>query len=321
VAIDSHRPSGPARRLVIAAGVSTAMAAVVYAAFVRTHLGHRLDNAALAGSHRTAGQQQVVDASQLHRITADSLAVVLIVLAVIGIVRRRPRLGLTVAATAGIAVIAADVLKKKILPRPFLVPSDASMPVNTFPSGHTVTALVCALALVLVVAPRWRGAAAVVAGSYGWITAAQVQTAGWHRPSDAVGAAFIAFAAVALAAAALARWRPVGPRPGEQQGSEPQPGEHRPDEPQPRERRAGRHWWALIVLALVWLAAAAGGAVDAVRVLRFLHNSDDTGSFSATIQADAYRISVNLTVVVVVTVLMAMLLLIGGYDLDEPGLG
>jgi membrane-associated phospholipid phosphatase len=332
--------------LVIAAGASTAMAAVVYAAFVRTHLGHRLDNAALAGSHRTAGQQQVVDASQLHRITADSLAVVLIVLAVIGIVRRRPRLGLTVAATAGIAVIAADVLKKKILPRPFLVPSDASMPVNTFPSGHTVTALVCALALVLVVAPRWRGAAAVVAGSYGWITAAQVQTAGWHRPSDAVGAAFIAFAAVALAAAALARWRPVGPRPGEQQGSEPQSGqqrqdeqrqdeqrqdeqrqdehrsgEHRSGEQQPRERRAGRHWWALIVLALVWLAAAAGGAVDAVRVLRFLHNSDDTGSFSATIQADAYRISVNLTVVVVVTVLMAMLLLIGGYDLDEPGLG
>jgi membrane-associated phospholipid phosphatase len=273
--------------------MAAAMAGLVYVAFVRTRLGQRLDNAALAGSHHTVGQQSVVDASQLHRITADSLAGVLIVLAVIGIARRRPRLGLAVALTAGVAVVAADVLKKWILPRPFLVPSDALFPVNTFPSGHTVTALVCALALVIVVAPRWRGLATVVAGSYGWITAAQVQTAGWHRPSDSVGAAFVAFAAVALAAALLAWWRPVGWQPA-------------------------RHRLALAVLAVVWLVAAAGGALDAVRVLRFLWHSADTGSFSATIEADAYRISVNLTVVIVVTALMAMLLLIGGYDLDEP---
>ena len=49
----------------------------------------------------------------------------------------------------------------------------------------------------------------MVAGAYGWATAAQVQTAGWHRPSDAIGAAFLAFAAVTAVGAVLARLRPV----------------------------------------------------------------------------------------------------------------
>lgn len=288
------RPATLARNLLVAAALSAVCAAIVYALFVRTGLGQRFDNAALAGSHQQLPGTRAADISALQRITADSFAVVLVILAAIGVVRRRPRLGIAAALSAGIAVVGTDLLKYDVLPRPFLVRSDYLLAPNTFPSGHSATAIACAFALVVVSPPRWRGLAAVVAGSYGWLTAAQVQTAGWHRPSDAIGAAFVAFTAVTLVTAGVVAWRPT-------------------------VRYGGSgHRIALSILGMVWVVAAAITVFDMARVLRFLATHADALTFTAAIQNDAYQISVNLTVVVVVTLLMALLVLIGGHDLDAP---
>lgn len=272
--------------------MSALCAAVVYVLFVRTGLGQRFDNAALAGSYQQLPSARAADISWLQRITADSFALVLVILAAIGVARRRPRLGIAAAFSAGIAVVGTDLLKYDVLARPYLVRSDYLLRPNTFPSGHSATAIACAFALVVVCPPRWRGVAAVVAGSYGWLTAAQVQTAGWHRPSDAIGAAFVAFTAVTLVAAAVALWRPTAPY------------------------RRSRHVVAFAVLGLVWLVAAAITALDMARVLHFLVTHADALSYTSAIQDDAYQISVNLTVVVVVTLLIALLALIGRQDLD-----
>jgi membrane-associated phospholipid phosphatase len=286
--------TGPARRLVIAAAVSAVLAAVVYLLLVHTALGQRFDNAALLGARQQQASTRNTDISILQRITADSFAVVLAILVALGLVRRRPRLGIGVALAAAMAVVGTDVLRKAILDRPHLVGSDGLFPVNTFPSGHTATAMACALALVVISPPAWRGISAVLAGSYAWFTAAAVQTAGWHRPSDAIGALFIGFAAVAIVAAILAAWRPVG------------------------SGRRIAHVPAFVVLGVVGLVAAALSAVNAARVLRFLaHHADSLGPTPA-IQNDAYHFSVNLTIVVVVSLLAALLVLLGPYDLDEP---
>jgi membrane-associated phospholipid phosphatase len=288
---------GPARRLVIASVVATALAAVVYVVFVRTALGQRVDNAALLGALQQQPQVRLDDQSFLGRISADSLFAVLVVIAVVGLVRRRPRLGIAAAAAAGVAVVVTDLLKYSILSRPTIALSDTVMPVNTFPSGHTATALACALALVLVSPPAWRGLAAVVAGSYGWLVAARVQTAGWHRPSDAIGGALLAFAAVSVTAAVVTAWRPVV------------------------TGRGGRHLVAFGVLGAILLVFATLTAVNVERVLRVLVGQRDVSTFPFAVSRDAYQVSVNGTVVVVVCLLIALLALLGRYDLDEPAPG
>jgi membrane-associated phospholipid phosphatase len=283
-----------ARRLVLAATVCAALAAAVFVLMVRTSLGHRFDNAALLGSHEQLTSTRLLDISILRRITADSFAVVLALLVGFGIARRRPRLGIGVALAAGVAVVVTDLLRKVLLHRSDLVRSDSVYPGNTFPSGHTATAIACALALVVVAPPAWRGLAAVIGGSYACFTAAAVQTAGWHRPSDAIGAALLGFAAIALVAAVLAAWRPV------------------------RIRRRVTHTPVLVLLAVAWAAAGALAAWNAVHVLRFLAAHSDTLSPTPGILNDAYRFSVDLTIVVVVSLLAALLALVGAADLDEP---
>ncbi|HWB67849.1 MAG TPA: phosphatase PAP2 family protein [Mycobacteriales bacterium] len=285
---------GPAARLTAAAVVSAVLAGVAYVIFVRTGLGQRVDNAALAGSLHQLPQTRMEDASLLRRISADSFALVLVVIAVIGLLRRRPRLGIGVAVAAGVAVIVTDLLKSDILTRPFLSTTDGLLPVNSFPSGHTATAIACALALVVVTPPRWRGLAAVVAGTYAWLIAAWVQTAGWHRLSDAIGAAFIAFSAVALIAALVAVWRPVG------------------------TVSSARQWPAQLVLGLIWLGAVGYFGWYAAKVLHFLSVHSDATALTPAVQNDAYQISLSLTVAIVVSLLMALLALLGRCDLDQP---
>jgi hypothetical protein len=293
-AMKTRAPSALGRRLLLAAAVSASLAAVVYLVAVHTSLGQRFDNAALLGAHQQRFATRSDDVSMLQRITADSFAVVLLLLVGLGLARRRPRLGIGVATAAGLAVVITDLLRKVVLNRPFLVHSDSLYPANTFPSGHTATAIACALALVVVSPPAWRGISAILAGSYAAFTAAAVQTAGWHRPSDAIGAAFLSFAAMALVAAIIAAWRPVrsGPRYG--------------------------HYPAFAVLGGVWLVASAFTAINAARVLHFLADHSESLNPTPAILNEAYQFSLNLTIVVVVTLLAAFLLLLGPYDLDEP---
>jgi membrane-associated phospholipid phosphatase len=292
VTAGEHPVAPPTARLLVAAALATALAAMVYLVFVHTSLGQRFDNAALVGSQLGHASTRENDVTQLQRISADSFAVVLAAIAVLGIIRRRPRLGISAAVAAAIAVIGTDVLKNHLLSRPDLVAGALSN--NTFPSGHTATAIACALALVMVTAPRWRGLAAVIAGSYAWITAAQVQTAGWHRPSDAIGAALLGFAAVATVAALLSRWRPSG------------------------YVERSRHLVSLSVLSVIWLAGAAIAGLEAIRVLHYLAAHDPSLTLTSGIERDAYHFSVGVTVVVVVSMLMLLLVLLRGHDFDEP---
>lgn len=281
--------------LFTAAAVCLVLAAVTYLLMVRTHLGHRFDNVALVGSKQASPESRVHDYFFLERIRAGTFAVVLVVIAALGIARRRPRLGVGVAFAAFVAVVGTDLAKNHILTRQFLVPGDAVRSANTFPSGHTATAIACALALVVLSPPVVRGLVAILAGSYSWVVAADVQTAGWHRPSDAIGAAFLAFATVAVMAGLLAWWRPMG-----------------------TGRRTG-HWVAFPVLAVVGLVSATLTGLYASRALAILVRTRDSPAVPpASVLADAYRFSVNLTVSVVVALLIALLLILGNRDLDQP---
>jgi membrane-associated phospholipid phosphatase len=285
-----------ARRLLRASAWSVAGAAVCYLLMIQTVLGQRFDQAAdlgaLGESHGVITANQAV----LQRITGDAFAVVLLVLVGVGVFRRRPLLGTAAAFAAGVAVVATDVLKLDVLPQPNLVGMGT---INTFPSGHTATAVGCAMAAVLVCPQRWRGVAALVAGGYGAVTSAEVQTAGWHKPSDAIGAAFLAFAAVTAAAGGLAWLRPVERSPGGSAGD---------------RRRSGWISSTLAVLAtvggLVTLAGLTVSIADVIRHPRVNQNQP--------IWHPAYLTGLALTAEVVLLLLIALLDLLDGYELDGP---
>jgi membrane-associated phospholipid phosphatase len=175
-------------QLVVFAVVCLVLLAAVYIVAVHTAWGQRVDDAALDGrTHRAT----VLLATQrlLDTISIASLALGGGAIMVVAVIRRRPHL----AVTAGIVILGANVttqvLKKVVLERPDLVgrPDTLGM-TNSFPSGHSTVAMSLAVALLLVVPVRARLVAAFGGLAYATLIGAGTVTAGWHRPSDVIGA-------------------------------------------------------------------------------------------------------------------------------------
>jgi membrane-associated phospholipid phosphatase len=184
--------------------------ALSYVLFVWTSPGQRFDDDAFVGGAAVSSRVVKVATDQVHLITSGTFSVVVAVLMLIGVLRRRPRLGVAVGLGAIAAVVTSNGARSWFLPHPVLVKgAEGALATGSFPSGHTTTAMACALALMVLAPPRWRGAVAVAVGAYTCAIAAELQIVLWHRPSDVIGGAFLAFAVMTGAAALVARYRPV----------------------------------------------------------------------------------------------------------------
>jgi hypothetical protein len=137
----------------------------------------------------------------LRVVSVGSLVLATVFIAAIGIFRGRPRLALTAAGMVLVAGVTTEVLKFFILERPDLVVSRIGD--NSYPSGHTTIGMSIAMSALLVVPARLRMITALGAGAVGAAFGVAVVAAGWHRPSDAVGAYLVCLAASAGAAALI----------------------------------------------------------------------------------------------------------------------
>jgi membrane-associated phospholipid phosphatase len=168
--------------------VSVLLLALLYVVAVHTNWGQRIDDAALDGrTHRTA----VLNATSrlLDTISIASLALGSAAILVIAIARRRPHLAIAAGTIILGANVSTQLLKKVVLDRPDLVGRQDTLGMtNSFPSGHSTVAMALAVALVLVVSERARPWAAFGGLAYATLVGAGTVTAGWHRPSDVVGA-------------------------------------------------------------------------------------------------------------------------------------
>jgi hypothetical protein len=115
-------------------------------------------------------------------------------------------MALIAAGTIGLAVLSTEVLKLVVLERPPLTPTFLNNGQNSYPSGHTTVGMSVCVAAMLVVPLRLRVPTALAAGAVGAAFGVAVVAAGWHRPSDAVGAYFVCLAAGALGAIAIRLW-------------------------------------------------------------------------------------------------------------------
>jgi hypothetical protein len=179
------------RHLLLGALVCAVLLIVGYFVLVSTPWGHQFDDDAFFG--RKALSQKIIrlDSDILDLVNGAVLLLAAIVLLVIAAVRRCTFVGVIAVAGFGCAVVGAEVLKNMLPWRP-LVPEDALLErgfqTDTYPSGHATVGTSLALGLLLVSSSRWRPWLAVVGGCISATFTTGVLFAGWHRPSDALGA-------------------------------------------------------------------------------------------------------------------------------------
>ena len=180
----------------------------VYAVFVRTSDGQRVDNAAMAG--RAVAERGTEAAEHLlNTISVGSLVLAIVLLVVQALVRRRPGLSLVAAVVIIGSVLTAEVLKHSLARPEFVL---GPLPAESFPSGHVAVAFSVGVAATLCVPVDLRRRTALLAVLYGSAIAVATVAAGWHRPSDTAGSLFlvIGFAAAIAALAPVDSRAPVG---------------------------------------------------------------------------------------------------------------
>lgn len=191
----------PARRWLHVAIGSGVVAVLVYVLAVLTPVGQELENAALRGADQV-GASEAGNASQgLDQITVYSLAAAVVLIAAIGLLRRRWELALAAVGVIVAGQIITQGLKRYVLPRPPLVSLTGHYADNSLPSGHTTIAMTVLFAALIVVPYRWRGVALFFVLSWAVGIGAYTVTAKWHRLSDTLAAD-----AIALALGCLASW-------------------------------------------------------------------------------------------------------------------
>lgn len=129
------------------------------------------------------------------RVIGDLGVLAACCLIVVGVsaARGQAMLGFASASIIPCSIGAARLFKLVLLSRPALgVTPIVLSSANSFPSGHTTAAASIGVAISLVVSPNSRRGIGVLGVLWTAAVGVGVVVAGWHRPSDAIGAAALA---------------------------------------------------------------------------------------------------------------------------------
>lgn len=253
----ARRPARDPWAWLLALAGCIALLLVVFTAFVGTSTGQLAEYMALeSATHRLASLHGSVTVV-LVRLPQIVGVVGVAVFLVLTVWRRRWFASLVAAAGFAGANLTTQVLKNVLFVRPVL---DNGVPYytgNSLPSGHTTFAAAAALAVFLMVAPRWRPATAAIGALFATAVGAGTFIEAWHRPAD-MAAAYLVAAAWALAAG----WVILRTGPGWNTVGRPSARHPRP---------AGHPGWdvalwlgGLLATAGAWLAFQAAGGVAAL---------------------------------------------------------
>ncbi len=234
------------RRLAAGAAACAGLTALLYVLAVRTRTGQQVDEAVLRGAVQVFGGVRWSPTGRIERVSVVSVGLCAAFVVGVALVRGRPRLAATTAVVVGGSLVTVQVLKRVVLTRPDLVPTDYALGRGSFPSGHTAVGMVLAVALVLVLPLRFRPWAWVVVGLFGATFGVSTVVGADHRPSDVVASHLVVLAWVLAGAAVLVAAR----------------GSTDPADPPPSTVRL-----PLVVLVVPGAAAALGAALAAVVVV------------------------------------------------------
>lgn len=176
---------GPATLTAVAA---VALGGVLVWFVLLTPLGQRLDERAM--NTVVAGREtQLQVLSVLGYVSIGAIGIVSIVCVALALSRGRVPLAVGALTIIAGANVTTQVLKHVLLQRADLV--DGVVASNSFPSGHT-TVIASGVGALCLVSPRWMRPLVVPVGAFAVaLTGASTVVAGWHRPSDVVGAVLV----------------------------------------------------------------------------------------------------------------------------------
>lgn len=194
-------------RLLFVAAIAFVAFGLIYALSVQTEIGQRWDNAALSASEGVpeAARDQANDT--LGIVSTGSLLLAGLGLGLILLLRGHKSLALIPLLTIGASMVATELFKLVILPRPQLITSPL-IDFNSYPSGHTSVAASIALAAIIAAPPRLRSLAALGGFALSAGGGVLVTVASWHRPSDALGSFSLTLAVTAAVLAIAYAWKP-----------------------------------------------------------------------------------------------------------------
>lgn len=176
---------GPAALTAVAAAV---LGGVLVWFVLLTPLGQRLDERAM--NTVVAGREtQLQVLSVLGYVSIGAIGLVAVVCVALALSRGRVPLAVGALTIIAGANVTTQVLKHVLLQRADLV--DGVVASNSFPSGHT-TVIASGVGALCLVTPRWMRPLVVPVGAFAVaLTGASTVVAGWHRPSDVVGAVLV----------------------------------------------------------------------------------------------------------------------------------
>jgi hypothetical protein len=192
------------RRFSTLFAAALALMGTIYLAFVTTETGQRLENLALRGAALRTDSERETGLARLSQVSILIFGAAVVAVVAVGLIRRRPRLGIAVGGLMIAAVVAVELLKN-VLPRPLLVEGPTWILRNSFPSGSAAVADAMALGAILVSPDRLRWVVVPVAAAYAAIVVEALQTTGWHRLSDTLGSVLVVIAVASAGLALMAR--------------------------------------------------------------------------------------------------------------------
>lgn len=171
---------------------AVALLLVIFQVFVTTSTGQVTEHMALQAATARLETMPPLGETVLRLLPGVVAVTAVLVFLVITVWRRRWLASAIALASFGAANLTTQLLKKVILLRPDL---DNGVPYytgNSLPSGHTTFAAAAVVAVVLVVAPRWRPMTAALGALFATAVGAGTFLETWHRPSDMAAAYLVA---------------------------------------------------------------------------------------------------------------------------------
>lgn len=235
---------------------SVLLLVAVYGVFVTTSTGQLAEHVAVQAAETRLQSLRGPGLAVLRWLPQIVGALAVATFLVVTVWRRRWLASLIAVAVFGAANVTTQLLKNVLLVRPELDNGVPYLTGNSLPSGHTTFAAAAAVAVFLVVAPRWRPATAALGAVFATAVGAGAFIETWHRPADMVAAYLVA-----------AFWGLVGGYAILRTGAEWNTVARRQHDPSP----AGSPLWevalwlgGLALTAGVWLSYEMVGGLDAL---------------------------------------------------------
>lgn len=167
---------------------------LVFAVFVGTSTGQVTEYVALEAATERLETLGWLAEGVLRLLPTATAVIAVVVFALVTVWRRRWLASAIALASAAGANLTTQLLKSVLLVRPDFENGVPYYTGNSLPSGHTTFAAAAAVAVLLVVGPRWRPLAAVLGALFATAVGTGTFIETWHRPSDMAAAYLVAAA-------------------------------------------------------------------------------------------------------------------------------